>query len=244
MTNDNQRPSSKLEAERCDKCGWHAGSADYCGESLCDHQLPSKQQNAPASAPAEVRVEGTAAAANAGGLTDEKAAEIMVQMREHMVAWGEAQDEAKPEGHVRLDIEDDGEVGFPEFAGECMRYLAPRLAEACRAPAADAGVLYPQTADPFADRDQSKTAEQQGAFRKFEVRRVDGKDALGEKHHNCVYFVLDLSHDPFAIPAMHAYAAACEKTHPALAHDIWIAHGKPADSPAAVGAAGHEGGAA
>ncbi|WP_312548140.1 hypothetical protein [Massilia sp.] len=82
-----------------------------------------------------------AAAVSAGELTDEKAAEIMVAMREHMLAWGQAMDDAKPEGHVRLDIEDDEEEGFPAFAGECMRFLAPRLAEATRAAPVGAGVV-------------------------------------------------------------------------------------------------------
>jgi len=68
-------------------------------------------------------------------LTDTKAAKILVEMREHMLAWGEAQEESKPEGQTRLDIEDDAEEGFPEFAGECLRFLLPRLAEATRAAA-------------------------------------------------------------------------------------------------------------
>lgn len=71
---------------------------------------------------------GATSAVNSNELTDDLAAQIMVQMREHMMAWGEAQDEIKPEGHTKLDIEDDGEAGYPAFAGECLRFLAPRLA--------------------------------------------------------------------------------------------------------------------
>ena len=33
------------------------------------------------------------------------------------------------------------------------------------------------------ERDTTKPAEQQGLFRKFEVQRVDGTDAIGGKHH-------------------------------------------------------------
>lgn len=61
---------------------------------------------------------------------------------------------------------------------------------------------------------------EQGLFRKFDVRRVDGSDAPGGKHHGCRYFVLDVDHDPHAVPALVAYADACEATHPQLAQDI------------------------
>lgn len=70
------------------------------------------------------------------------------------------------------------------------------------------------------ERDQSKLAEQQGMFRKFDVRRVDGSDQPGGKHHGCRYFVLDLDHDEHAAAAMRAYAAACAGTHPQLAADL------------------------
>lgn len=58
-----------------------------------------------------------------------------------------------------------------------------------------------------------------GIYGKFRVQRVDGKDAPGERHHNCRYFVLDLNHDPHAKPAMAAYADSCEAGYPALAAD-------------------------
>ena len=45
-----------------------------------------------------------------------------------------------------------------------------------------------------------------GLFEKFHVERIDGKQ---EKHENCFYFVLDTIHDPFALPALAAYAKAC-----------------------------------
>ncbi len=66
-----------------------------------------------------------------------------------------------------------------------------------------------------------------GLHRKFNVNRVDGRDRPGEKHYGCQYFVLDMmaGHDPFALPALEAYAAACEEAHPELAHDLqrWCA---------------------
>jgi len=77
-----------------------------------------------------------------------------------------------------------------------------------------------QPASRLPERDASIPAEQQGLFRKFDVRRVDGSDQPGGKHHGCTYFVLDLDHDPHARQALVAYAAACESTHPALSADL------------------------
>lgn len=70
------------------------------------------------------------------------------------------------------------------------------------------------------ERDASVPAEQQGLFRKFDVRRVDGSDQPGGKHHGCRYFVLDVDHDQHAHDALTAYAAACESSHPELAADL------------------------
>lgn len=77
-----------------------------------------------------------------------------------------------------------------------------------------------QAAPQLPERDASVSAEQQGLFRKFDVRRVDGTDKPGGKHHGCRYFVLDVDHDPCARAALTAYAAACEATHPVLAADL------------------------
>lgn len=77
-----------------------------------------------------------------------------------------------------------------------------------------------QSATHLPERDASIPAERQGLFRKFDVRRVDGTDKPGGKHHGCLYFVLDVSHDQYARAALTAYAAACEATHPALATDL------------------------
>ena len=59
-----------------------------------------------------------------------------------------------------------------------------------------------------------------GIYYKFDVTRTDGRDAVGERHFGCKYFVLDLDHDRFAQPALLAYADACEELYPALAADL------------------------
>ena len=59
-----------------------------------------------------------------------------------------------------------------------------------------------------------------GIYRKYKVERADGSGAPGKKHEGCSYYVLDLNHDPYARPAILAYADACEKTHPVLAADL------------------------
>ena len=57
-------------------------------------------------------------------------------------------------------------------------------------------------------------------YEKFVVQRTDRTDGRGMKHDACDYFVLDLTHDPHGIPAVLAYADACQATHPQLAADI------------------------
>lgn len=59
-----------------------------------------------------------------------------------------------------------------------------------------------------------------GIYRKYDVRRTDGRDAPGEKHHGCYYFVLDVMHDQFAAAALRAYAEACKASHPELSRDV------------------------
>ena len=59
-----------------------------------------------------------------------------------------------------------------------------------------------------------------GIYNKFNVTRTDGKSELGEKHHGCRYFVLDVDHDPHAVAALLAYAASCEADYPAIAADV------------------------
>lgn len=52
--------------------------------------------------------------------------------------------------------------------------------------------------------------KERGIYNKYIVNRVYGGQRKGEKHHNCRYFVLDLTHDKHAIPAIFAYASSCE----------------------------------
>ena len=60
--------------------------------------------------------------------------------------------------------------------------------------------------------------KERGVYKKFIVERTDGDPK--DKHIDCFYFVLDMDHDPFALPALDAYADACQSTHPGLAADV------------------------
>jgi len=59
-----------------------------------------------------------------------------------------------------------------------------------------------------------------GLYGKYDVQRVDNQDRPGRKHHGCDYFVLDLTHDKFAEPAIRAYASACATELPKLSADL------------------------
>lgn len=59
-----------------------------------------------------------------------------------------------------------------------------------------------------------------GLYNKFRVTRTDGTSERGRKHDGCEYFVLDLTHDPHAAPALAAYIRSCEKDYPLLASDL------------------------
>ena len=59
-----------------------------------------------------------------------------------------------------------------------------------------------------------------GLYRKFHVVRADGRSAHGKKHDGCEYFVLDLDHDPHALPALKAYEESCREGFPDLAFDL------------------------
>ena len=59
-----------------------------------------------------------------------------------------------------------------------------------------------------------------GLYRKFKVERTDGRSELGEKHHGCRYFVLDVDHNQFAAAALAAYRDQCAAKFPELAGDI------------------------
>lgn len=97
-------------------------------------------------------------------------------------------------------------------------------------PNADSFRLYASpaiapTVSAFPERDTTRPAEEQGVFRKFDVRRVDGSDRPGGKHHGCEYFTLDIDHDPHAPAALLAYAQACAATHPHLSADLMQRYG-------------------
>ena len=59
-----------------------------------------------------------------------------------------------------------------------------------------------------------------GLYPKFQVIRTDGQSAPGQKHEHSEYFVLNLSTDKHAIPAISAYAKSCEAEYPLLAADL------------------------
>ena len=62
------------------------------------------------------------------------------------------------------------------------------------------------------------TDKERGLYQKYLVTRTDGNPT--GKHERCFYFVLDTIHDPFAIPALKAYADACREEYPQLAKGI------------------------
>lgn len=68
--------------------------------------------------------------------------------------------------------------------------------------------------------------ENRGLYRKYKVERTDGSSAPGGKHEDCRYFVLDLEHDEFSVPALQAYAAAAESRYPNLARDLFAMVGR------------------
>jgi hypothetical protein len=49
-----------------------------------------------------------------------------------------------------------------------------------------------------------------GLYAKWQARRIDGSSEPGKKHHACELFVLDLNHDPHAIPALFSYASSAQ----------------------------------
>lgn len=65
------------------------------------------------------------------------------------------------------------------------------------------------------------TDKKKGLIGKFIVKRVDGQHRKGKKHERCWYFVLDLTHDPLAYPAVAAYERWARKAgYVALADDL------------------------
>jgi hypothetical protein len=60
----------------------------------------------------------------------------------------------------------------------------------------------------------------QGLFHKYDIKRTDGKDLPGEKHQDCEYFVLDLTHDKHAAYALMIYALSCKRENPVLSREL------------------------
>ena len=59
-----------------------------------------------------------------------------------------------------------------------------------------------------------------GLTQKFYVVRLD--PASQRRHRTCRSFVLDIDHDPHALPAIEAYAASVEDKEPELARDLEV----------------------
>ena len=107
----------------------------------------------------------------------------------------------------------------PTYVGSALLSCADELEAALSTqPAPSEQVAASESGLP--DRDPARSNSEQGLYRKFDVRRVDGSDAPGGKHDGCDYFVLDMTHDPFAPAAAYAYTAAAEAFHPDLATDM------------------------
>ena len=62
--------------------------------------------------------------------------------------------------------------------------------------------------------------KERGLYDKFRVERTDGSSKAGNKHYGCEYFVLDLTHDPHALPALAAYSVSCADEYPQLSADL------------------------
>ena len=62
-------------------------------------------------------------------------------------------------------------------------------------------------------------AQDRGLLAKFKVERLT-PSSRGIDHTGCRYFVLDITHDPHALPAALAYVHSCESEYPFLAADI------------------------
>lgn len=64
--------------------------------------------------------------------------------------------------------------------------------------------------------------KERGLYGKYQIRRVDGSTDKGKKHEKCDYFVLDVTHDPHAAPALFSYAASAKADgYEQLAADLY-----------------------
>jgi hypothetical protein len=59
-----------------------------------------------------------------------------------------------------------------------------------------------------------------GIYEKYVVQRTDGATENGRKHEHCHHFVLDVDHDPLAVPCLSLYADICGTSYPQLARDL------------------------
>lgn len=86
------------------------------------------------------------------------------------------------------------------------------------------GLLEKHYGMPYPGRDTKETAEDkkfEGLDDRYLVTRVDGRSEKGKKHHGCQYFVLDLTHDRYAMSAIEQYGMACMNEYPMLATDLF-----------------------
>jgi hypothetical protein len=71
-------------------------------------------------------------------------------------------------------------------------------------------------------REQEKPKKERGLYPKYAIRRLDGSTNKGGKHNQCDYFVLDITHDPHAAPAIFSYARSAEADgYKDLAKDLY-----------------------
>lgn len=56
-----------------------------------------------------------------------------------------------------------------------------------------------------------------GFYEKYKVERLGGTPG---KHDHCLFFVLDLDHDPYSVPALRGYATVCRPEFGPLARSL------------------------
>lgn len=59
-----------------------------------------------------------------------------------------------------------------------------------------------------ADAEAHLPDRERGMYPKYQVARLDGGTNPGGKHEKCRKFVLDIDHDPHAVPALFSYATS------------------------------------
>jgi hypothetical protein len=174
---------------------------------------------------------GTAAArelADLIGVPWEDAAAIVAEVRAARALLEEVGyllDEAEPAGAHEAKVPDQywlnldgarrayyraqgGHIGMPLPVG--VR-LSRQRTRAQRRPAGP---------DPAAEREHHPGCGAEGLYAKYEVRRTDGSDQPGGRHHGCWYFVLDPAHDPDARTVLRQYAGLVAGERPRLAADL------------------------